>query len=118
MVAPQMNRPAQVCPTCKQLNCTTHSRHKRSDQYRSPAHERGYDGAWHKVRNVKISMDPLCEVCKAERKVTVAEEVHHEYPVATHPHLRLVLGNLWSLCRMHHRLVENGAIQLPRRVAA
>lgn len=113
-----MNRPATVCPQCRALNCTAHSRHKRQDQYRGSASDRGYDKQWSKVRAVKISIDPLCEVCKTEGKVTAAEEVHHDKPVATHPELRLVVSNLWSLCRVHHRLVENGSVRLPVRVAA
>lgn len=105
-----MNRPATVCPQCRGLNCTVHSRHKRSDQWRGSASSRGYDGAWHKVRNVKVSMDPLCELCKREGKVTPVDEVHHIRPVADYPELRLVLENLVSLCKSHHRLVENGTI--------
>lgn len=55
-------------------------------------------------------MDPLCELCKREGKVTPVDEVHHIRPVADYPELRLVLENLVSLCKSHHRLVENGTI--------
>lgn len=99
-------KPATVCVECKRLNCVLHSARKRYDEQRGDSTRRGYDRAWRKVRAVKVSLNPLCELCVREGKVTPAQEVHHVQPVATNPDLRLALENLVSLCAAHHRHVE------------
>lgn len=47
---------------------------------------------------MKLAQDPLCEVCKAEGRATLAAQVHHDKPIRTHPELRLALSNLVSIC--------------------
>jgi hypothetical protein len=42
--------------------------------------------------------DGMCEMCGEHP----SEEVHHEKPVATHPHLQLDKDNLWGLCKYCH----------------
>lgn len=106
-------RPAKVCPEpgCRKLNCTVHTASRRSDQHRSDATQRGYDRQWKKVRAIKISMDPLCEVCKHRGRVTAGEEVHHIMPVRTHPELRTTVSNLMTCCRSCHRELESRGLE-------
>jgi hypothetical protein len=42
--------------------------------------------------------DGMCEMCGEHP----SKEVHHEKPVATHPHLQLDKDNLWGLCKYCH----------------
>jgi hypothetical protein len=42
--------------------------------------------------------DGMCEMCGKHP----SKEVHHEKPVATHPHLQLDKDNLWGLCKYCH----------------
>jgi 5-methylcytosine-specific restriction endonuclease McrA len=42
--------------------------------------------------------DGMCEMCGEH----LSEEVHHEKPVSTHPHLQLDKDNLWGLCEYCH----------------
>ncbi|WP_343223710.1 HNH endonuclease [Paenibacillus oenotherae] len=52
----------------------------------------------------------LCQHCKLERCITVADMVHHRFPVRSHWHLRLVLSNLVSLCNSCHAKIDHGKI--------
>src|SRR5689334_2715566 len=82
-------RPMSVCPVpdCRALNCTRHKRDRDADR-------KGYDHAWRRVRKVKLSRNPLCELCEHRGRVNCNDlEVHHVQPIATHPHLRLALEN-------------------------
>lgn len=73
---------------------------------RKPAHERGYDWDWHKLRNNFIKQNPLCEHCERRRgKLVEAEEVDHIIPFdGLKDPLRLDWTNLQSLCKQCHRL--------------
>lgn len=42
--------------------------------------------------------DGMCEMCGEN----LIEEIHHEKPVATHPHLQLDKDNLWGVCIFCH----------------
>lgn len=59
--------------------------------------------AWKRLRDVKLSSNPLCEYCMARgRTTTPAREVDHWRPVATHPDLALEYDNLRSTCSACH----------------
>lgn len=51
-------------------------------------------------------MNPLCEMCEAEGRVTETQEVHHIESVKDAPDKRLVIQNTIALCRSHHRQLE------------
>nr|DAN74207.1 MAG TPA: HNH endonuclease [Caudoviricetes sp.] len=63
---------------------------------------------WVKLRRQKLSMQPLCERCQKEGKVTAATEVHHIVPVecglSREEKRRLMYNpsNLMSLCHACH----------------
>lgn len=69
---------------------------------RLPAHLRGYDARWRKVRKIKIGRNPLCERCEAAGQSIPATVVDHIVPISIAPDLRLSLGNLQSLCTNCH----------------
>ena len=103
-------RPKKQCnhPGCPDLTlhgqCDKHSKQasKRWDSRRGTAQDRGYDGTWQKVREMKASRDPLCEECLKHRIEKPLDIVHHIHPIETHPDLRLVMENLMSLCKRCH----------------
>ena len=81
--------------------------HSRAyEEARGTTTERGYDGAWRKVRAFKLRMNPVCEirtVCRGE----MATEVDHRIPLAELRRTgqwarRLELGNLQSTCSACH----------------
>jgi 5-methylcytosine-specific restriction endonuclease McrA len=84
----------QRCPNCYKPS-------KKTAEY-------GYDNRWTKLSKSKRIVDPLCEECERQGKVTPATEVHHIKPIATHPELRLDWDNLMSICRDCHDKLEPG----------
>lgn len=76
------------------------------DKNRGSASARGYDHRWHKLRELKMNRDPLCEVCLTLGKTVPADVVHHIKPVDKYPELRLDYDNLMSLCTAHHEEIH------------
>jgi 5-methylcytosine-specific restriction endonuclease McrA len=58
--------------------------------------------AWQQLRLYKLSIDPLWETCLLSGHTTPATETDHVIPIIENFGLRLSLGNLQSLCKMHH----------------
>src|ERR1035437_3648511 len=108
---PTSPRKAYAYPGCHLLTdgswCKVHTSHSpSSSQYRGSAASRGYDSNWNKVRSQRLKLDKyLCQNCLPKR-VTPASEVHHLRKIATHPHLRLAIDNLLSVCHPCHALLE------------
>jgi 5-methylcytosine-specific restriction endonuclease McrA len=69
------------------------------DANRPSSTERGYDGAWRKVRATHLRSHPFCSHpgCSA-----LAIDVDHIEPISEHPERRLDPTNLRSFCRPHH----------------
>ena len=88
--------------------CDKHLKYteKEYDKRRGTATQRGYDYRWSKVRDRKLRADPFCECPRCVNTHRVATMVHHIKPVETHPELRLVWGNLMSLTRECHEIIE------------
>jgi 5-methylcytosine-specific restriction protein A len=58
---------------------------------------------WLKLRDYKLSLVPWCELCAKVKPISVpATQVDHIQPRHTHPHLKLDLGNLQSICDECH----------------
>jgi 5-methylcytosine-specific restriction endonuclease McrA len=92
------------------------NRIRKSVDNRAPSGERGYHWRWHKVREMKLRRDPLCEDCTAEGRTVKAEMVHHLDGNARHNDLE----NLVSLCTVCHgrRHSKDGHPTMGDRVGA
>lgn len=102
-------RPMRPCaaPGCGALvlrgRCDAHR--KAQDAARGSTTERGYDGAWKRLRAAFLQAHPLCQCpeCRdGELRVTVAEVVDHRIAIEERPDLRLDWGNLRSMSKAHH----------------
>lgn len=68
---------------------------------------------WRKLREWKLSEEPLCEICKKKDIITPACEVHHKIPIMEGNTIEEIqqLGfdpeNLMSLCQECHRNIHN-----------
>lgn len=68
---------------------------------------------WRRLRAVKVSMNPLCELCEKDGRVTPTEDVHHiqSFMSTDDPVQRNFLAydfdNLMSLCKTCHQKVHN-----------
>lgn len=110
------SRPGRPCahPGCGRLvrgkasRCTLHKKARARARWmddqarRPPAHRRGYDSTWRRVRATQLKRQPLCEDCLAAGRTTAAQMVHHHERVDAAPHLRLAPANLVSLCNRCH----------------
>jgi 5-methylcytosine-specific restriction protein A len=102
------NKPG--CPLVSDTRyCEDHAElSKQADLYRGTASSRGYDAEWRRVRLHALKRDKhLCQHClKVKSRVTAATEVHHLLKITTHPHMRLVLDALLSVCHDCHEELE------------
>lgn len=58
--------------------------------------------AWKKVRRLKLSSSPLCEVCRPLGVFKPATHVHHKVELRDDPTLGLDVDNLQPLCHACH----------------
>ena len=80
------SKPLHPCnhPGCPKLTsgryCPDHEKREREryDASRGSSTERGYDHRWHKIRDLKLSRDLLCERCFAKGYGVPAVLVHHK----------------------------------------
>jgi 5-methylcytosine-specific restriction endonuclease McrA len=64
--------------------------------------------AWLDCRKHKLSLSPLCELCRERGEFVSATQVHHIRDLAAFPDLGFVLSNLQSLCRDCHSRITMG----------
>jgi 5-methylcytosine-specific restriction enzyme A len=64
---------------------------------------------WRKLRDYKITMNPLCEECERTDKLVPATEVHHITDIDIDPTIEnaLNLDGLMSLCKSCHSTITN-----------
>jgi 5-methylcytosine-specific restriction enzyme A len=82
------------CPSCRQA----------FEARRDSAAQRGYCSArWRKLRDYKLSLDPLCSVCLTQGKTTIATDVDHlRRHAGPHDPLFWDLSNVDSKCKSCH----------------
>ncbi len=72
---------------------------------------------WKRLRAIKFTNNPLCEICLREGRTTPAEDIHHirSFMQTDDEALRYELAydydNLLSLCKQCHQKIHNGVRQ-------
>lgn len=67
---------------------------------------------WKELRLIKLGECPLCEICKEEGRLTLAEQVHHIKEISTGSNIFEMqnLGynweNLKSVCKECHKIIH------------
>ncbi len=64
--------------------------------------ERGYGYRWQKARKQYLEHNPLCVICKREKRVTLATVVDHKIKHEGNSELFWDESNWQSLCAPHH----------------
>ena len=77
---------------------------RRYEHQRPSTSELGYGTNWQKLRQSKLSTDPLCKRCQDKGKTRQADMVHHIRPLKAGGEHRW--DNLMSLCNKCHREVH------------
>ena len=83
---------------------TNANRNKLYDEKeRDPKFSMFYNSSvWRKLRNLKLSRDPLCEYCMEREQIKIASEVDHVIPLKVVWSKRLDINNLKSSCHRCH----------------
>lgn len=68
---------------------------------RPARHELYNTTRWRKLRELKMSLSPLCEQCEREGRITAGELVDHIIPIEDGG-AKFALENLQTLCRACH----------------
>jgi len=58
--------------------------------------------SWRSLRNYKIQINPLCEMCESKGLIEPGKEIDHIEPLKDNPNKKLSLHNLQTLCRSCH----------------
>jgi 5-methylcytosine-specific restriction enzyme A len=85
--------------------CCSHEdlKKQRFERPRGKTAARGYGGRWRKVREIYLSANPLCVMCKSDDVIEPAKVVDHKIPHAG-PNDKLFWDetNFQALCKCHH----------------
>lgn len=100
--------------SCSELThdsyCDKHSKdvHKDYKRNRQDKKEQAFysSSSWIKLRNHKRMLNPLCEICLLEDRLTPVDIVHHMCEIKEDWELRLTLSNLQSVCFSHHQKIH------------
>lgn len=103
------NLPRRPCcvPGCSayavkgQGRCAAHARQPLSE-YRAQTNALYKTGRWRVMRTKQLAREPLCRICAAEKRLTVATEVDHIRPHKGNKALFYDISNLQSLCHRCH----------------
>jgi 5-methylcytosine-specific restriction protein A len=74
---------------------------KQVDERRGSAASRGYTVQWQHTRKVYLSLNPLCNECLKQNRLTTATTVHHIKEIRQGGEIHNP-DNLMSLCRECH----------------
>jgi 5-methylcytosine-specific restriction protein A len=67
---------------------------------------------WDKVRKARLALDTgLCQKCKKEGKITIADMVHHKVEIKDDWDKRLDIDNLISLCNKCHNSIHKKSLK-------
>jgi 5-methylcytosine-specific restriction protein A len=95
-------RPPRFEPLGRKKAPEEKQRKKLLDDRRGSSAARGYDSAWQRLRKRFLRKNPLCVFCMEQGLLTEAAVVDHIITISERPDLRLVWGNLRSLCKRCH----------------
>lgn len=95
------------------MTCPKKPRGARAERVITQADRYRWSRKWQRVRDGILERDyHLCRVCFDGQRGTYGGglQVHHIVPLEEDYDLRAEEGNLISLCPLHHRMAEDGAI--------
>lgn len=124
-----MPKPKKPCagPGCPNLTTERYCKdHIQAEQIDRQQRNRHYDQhqrdqrakvfynskEWETARQQTLIRDfGLCQKCLKHQRITLADMVHHRFPIATYWEYRLILTNLVSLCNSCHAKIDHAALE-------
>ncbi len=104
--------PARLCnrPGCRglvrQSQCSVCGPRPKRIERRESANARGYTSSWHRLARVHKACNPLCALCEAEGRTTVATISHHLTAIASGGAVLVGADELLAVCDECHQRVE------------
>jgi 5-methylcytosine-specific restriction protein A len=104
--------PARVCnrPGCRGLVrggvCSECGPRPQRVERRANAQQRGYTSVWNRLAQTHKACNPLCQVCEAEGRTTIATISHHVTAVASGGAVLVGQDELVSVCSPCHQRIE------------
>ncbi len=104
--------PARPCnrPGCsglvRQGVCSACGPRPRRVERRQSARQRGYSSTWNRLAETHKACNPLCQVCEAEGRTTIATISHHVTAVASGGAVLVGQDELVSVCSPCHQRIE------------
>ena len=105
-------KPAIMCrkPGCRGIvkdgRCSVCGPQAARIDGRPNSRQRGYDSRWNKIAATHKACKPLCEVCEAEGRVTIATLSHHLKAVSNGGAVHVAQDELLAVCTSCHQKVE------------
>ena len=87
-----------VCSVCGPLASRTDNRPN--------SRQRGYDRRWNKIAEIHKHKQPLCQVCEAEGRTTIATISHHVEAVSKGGEVHVGDEELVAVCAQCHQRIE------------
>lgn len=100
----RVNLPQQYCEQHQGHNDKQYNKHVRTNDFNRRYDEFYHSTQWRNTRKHKLMVQPLCEVCARQGRMTTADMVHHiiELRSPNGWEKRLELDNLESICYECH----------------
>lgn len=101
--------PERYCPEHKGTGDKLYNKHVRHNDFNKKYDDFYHSTQWRTTRKLKLMVQPLCEVCLAQGRMTHADMVHHKEELRS-PNgweKRLSMDNLESICYECHNKEEH-----------
>lgn len=104
-----VKQPDIYCEQHKGNTANHYNKHVRNNPQNKRYADFYASSAWKRMRQYKLSINPLCEVCQANGDTTIATIVHHKDEIRTQIGWknRLEINNLESICQSCHNKEEH-----------
>lgn len=104
-----VEQPERYCEKHKGNTATNYNKYVRTNPQNKKYADFYACGEWKRMRQYKLSINPLCEVCMRDNKKTIATIVHHVHEIRTNLgwEKRLDINNLESICQSCHNKEEH-----------
>lgn len=102
------------CSVCGKIHSDAIKCKKPIERTDAQAYALRQTNKWHsKSYEIRERSSWLCAVCKDQGTITYADlDVHHIHKLQNNPELLLDDANLICLCKQHHKMADDGLIEI------
>lgn len=82
--------------------CVNHAPAQKTTLERKAFNAQYQSSTWHTIRSRQLSIQPLCQACLSDGRITSANHVDHVFPWAAIGKHAFINNKFQSLCESHH----------------